>query len=642
MEQSISIHEENTAEARKEKKINKGEGKIFLFFLILFLVAIAMAGFYVIHIFDREGFLSDAGMEQTLYLRNSEIAHKNAKAISEYVVLDQSEAAIQFCKNRNIGSFRLMDLESGKVLFQYDLGENYTSDTLYTDKIEDIYGNMQKYELCLLNNYSHEDAYKGVFRMFILYRQWIVPIFVLVGCCLLATLILTPILFCKIGYVRGKEEVTENYFTRIPLEVVTIPLALLIMLEFGACIDGMGFSTMLITLYAVGVLIFLWMLNFAHRIKLGKMNSLVFRFFQWAFYQIKNIFDNMPLIWKNMITLLGVGAVELFVIIAIAYPSRLSRRALLILCILCILEKFVLGIFHLSSCLMFKKLMVGGREIASGNTAYRIDTFGMTGDYKKHGENLNSISNSVAIAVKEQLKSERMKTELVANVSHDIKTPLTSVINYSDLIQNETQKLSKQGTITSEELNTIEEYSGVLNRQSNRLKRLLDDLVDISKANSGSMEITLEKLEIGTFLSQVVGEYENRFQEKNLEIIISKTKEEVFFEADSRKLFRVFDNLMQNIYKYAHPGTRVYIDAEKLEDQLYVQFRNTSHERINKTPEELLERFSRGDESRHKEGNGLGLAIAKSLMELQGGEMKVEVDGDLFKVILSLKICDAV
>ena len=132
------------------------------------------------------------------------------------------------------------------------------------------------------------------------------------------------------------------------------------------------------------------------------------------------------------------------------------------------------------------------------------------------------------------------------------------------------------------------------------------------------------------------------FLEKNLEIIISKTKEEVFFEADSRKLFRVFDNLMQNIYKYAHPGTRVYIDAEKLEDQLYVQFRNTSHERINKTPEERLERFSRGDESRHKEGNGLGLAIAKSLMELQGGEMKVEVDGDLFKVILSLKICDAV
>ena len=169
MEQSISIHEENTAEARKEKKINKGAGKIFLFFLILFLVAIAMAGFYVIHIFDREGFLSDAGMEQTLYLRNSEIAQKNAKAISEYVVLDQSEAALQFCKNRNIGSFRLTDLESGKVLFQYDLGENYTSDTLYTDKIEDIYGNMQKYELCLLNNYSHEDAYKGVFRMFILY-----------------------------------------------------------------------------------------------------------------------------------------------------------------------------------------------------------------------------------------------------------------------------------------------------------------------------------------------------------------------------------------------------------------------------------------------------------------------------------------
>ena len=221
------------------------------------------------------------------------------------------------------------------------------------------------------------------------------------------------------------------------------------------------------------------------------------------------------------------------------------------------------------------------------------------------------------------MKSERMKTELITNVSHDIKTPLTSIINYADLIG----KVETDNT-------TIKEYADVLHRQSEKLKRLIDDLIEASKASTGNIELNMERCDLNVIIPQITGEYNDRLNEMGLSLITKVPEEPVLIMADGRRLWRVFDNLMGNILKYSLPGTRVYITMVRQNGEAIIVFKNTSRDPIDLTPEELTERFVRGDESRNTEGNGLGLSIAKSLVELQGGAISLYADGDLFKVIL--------
>ena len=224
------------------------------------------------------------------------------------------------------------------------------------------------------------------------------------------------------------------------------------------------------------------------------------------------------------------------------------------------------------------------------------------------------------------MRSERLKTELITNVSHDLKTPLTSIINYSDLICEEETENER-----------IREYSQVLKRQSGRLKKLLEDLVEASKATTGNLEVNPAPCEVGVILSQALGEYQLKLEEKELELRITQPDAPVQIMADGRHLWRVFDNLLNNICKYAQEGTRVYLNVDLLEDQVRIIFRNMSRYPLNMSGEELEERFVRGDKSRHMEGSGLGLSIAKSLVELQGGEMEILTDGDLFKVTIGFQ-----
>ena len=252
-----------------------------------------------------------------------------------------------------------------------------------------------------------------------------------------------------------------------------------------------------------------------------------------------------------------------------------------------------------------------------------VDTARMYRDLKEHGEPLNSIQTGMAKAVAESVKSERFKTELITNVSHDIKTPLTSIINYVDLLEKE--ELSNE---------TAEGYLEVLERQSNRLKKLIEDLIEASKASTGNLAVHLEKLEAGVSVVQIVGEFEDKLNAADLTLLIQKPETPVYVMADGRHFWRVIDNLMNNICKYAQPGTRVYVDLRENGGQVELIFRNTSRYPLNISSEELMERFVRGDESRNTEGSGLGISIAKSLMELMGGSFMLYVDGDLFKVVL--------
>jgi signal transduction histidine kinase len=228
------------------------------------------------------------------------------------------------------------------------------------------------------------------------------------------------------------------------------------------------------------------------------------------------------------------------------------------------------------------------------------------------------------------MRSERLKTELITNVSHDIKTALTSIINYVDLLSKEMGKDEPDDEKTKE-------YLEVLGRQSNRLKKLIQDLIDASKATTGNIEMDIDKVNVSMLINQALGEFEDKLNNASLTVVKHGLDESAFAQADGRYLWRVFDNLLINICKYSQEKTRVYLDVEAADDVVNISFKNISKEELNVSPEELMERFTRGDSSRNTEGSGLGLSIASSLVNMMGGSMKIDIDGDLFKVNVELK-----
>ena len=248
------------------------------------------------------------------------------------------------------------------------------------------------------------------------------------------------------------------------------------------------------------------------------------------------------------------------------------------------------------------------------------------GELKQVAKELNDISGGLSNAIKEATKSERLKTELITNVSHDIKTPLTSIINYVDLMKQEKIENPK-----------IQEYLEVLDSKSQRLKKLTEDLIEASKASSGNIKLTMETLNVKELVKQISGEFEDRFLKKNLQIIESFPEEVVNIQADSRYLYRVMENMYVNIAKYALEGSRVYVDVIKQNGKVQIHLKNISEDKLNISVDELMERFVRGDEARTKEGSGLGISIAKSLTELQKGKFDLHLDGDLFKVVIEFE-----
>lgn len=278
----------------------------------------------------------------------------------------------------------------------------------------------------------------------------------------------------------------------------------------------------------------------------------------------------------------------------------------------------------------FRRVSRAACAVGAGDTKVVIKKTGMLPVFRSHAENIEHIADGLSRAVEEKLRSERMKTELITNVSHDIKTPLTSIVNYVDLLS--------RGDLPDE---VSREYIEVLSRQSARLKKLIEDLIEVSKASSGSLKLHKEPCNLQVLLGQVCGEYEEKYQQTGLQPVLRISQEPCVILADGRYMWRILDNVLGNARKYAQPGTRVYISLEKMGDSAVIACKNISREELNIRAEELLERFVRGDGSRHTEGSGLGLSIASSLTQLQGGEMNISIDGDLFKVILRFPLEEA-
>lgn len=265
----------------------------------------------------------------------------------------------------------------------------------------------------------------------------------------------------------------------------------------------------------------------------------------------------------------------------------------------------------------------GVERIKDGDIQHRIDVGGK-GEFAKLAANINSITDGLKKAVDSELKSERLKTELITNVSHDIRTPLTSIITYVDLLKQE-KNPSK-----------VEEYVEVLDQKSKRLKILTDDLFAAAKASSGNIPVQFERIDIVSLITQGLGEVNDKIEALDIVFKINQPKEKVYIKADGKLLWRSIENLLSNIFKYALQGSRVYIDIEDLGNEIRVTFKNISAYELNISAEELMERFKRGDESRSSQGSGLGLSIAKSLIEIQKGKFTIQVDGDLFKAIIHM------
>ena len=453
---------------------------------------------------------------------------------------------------------------------------------------------------------------------------------------LVVSLILEAFVFVFLLSAAGHHgetgEIRPSFIDKIPFDLYTA-LTVFAGIFLIAAMAEVSYSNtamlVVVLIAALGVIAalisLLWCMSLAVRIKLGTTikSCIIYRVGAWCLRLIKKVFYTfkdglkaIPMFPRAVLIIAAILFVEfLWIAIAGTSPGKqlfgwFIERAVLVLATLYVL-------------LSMKQLLEAGQRIAKGELDCKVDTSKLRGPFKEHGEDLNSITDGMNRAVGERMKSERFRTELITNVSHDIKTPLTSIINYVDLLEKEQPENEK-----------MREYLEVLDRQSAKLKKLIDDLLEASKASSGSLSVNLTECELGILLDQMAGEYSEKLSAAGLELILTKPEESVKIMADGRHMWRIFDNLLNNICKYAQRGTRVYLDLTADALKAAVTFRNISATRLNISGDELTERFVRGDSSRNTEGSGLGLSIAQSLAQLQKGALDITVDGDLFKVVL--------
>ena len=467
----------------------------------------------------------------------------------------------------------------------------------------------------------------------------------LILCCFFACLFLMIYLSFSAGHRMGTKEITIRKTDKIWLEpglMMVFSIEYVLAALLGTCIYsgsvwdivpmGLLLSYIALLILSMSLLcIYTWM-SIAVRFKAGIMfrQTAIYVLGKWLYQFGKNFLKlllwpfmnaekQLPLVLKAAIACICISFMQALFIFWCFWGIQEPDIFVFFFLIYKLTEILVI----LYMALHTAKLRDGIRRLSEGDYSTQIDTSHMYLGMKSTAEDLGKIRSGLSLAVAEQMKSERMKTELITNVSHDIKTPLTSIINYVDLLEKENIENPK-----------AKEYMDVLHRQSQRLKKLIEDLIEASKASSGNLELSATSCDTGVIVSQLIGEYEEKAQSAGLEIVIKQPETPVTILADGRYLWRVFDNLFSNICKYSLPHTRAYIDVETDGNCLSITFKNISKAPLNISTDELMERFVRGDESRHTEGNGLGLSIAKNLTEHMGGTFHLIIDGDLFKAVI--------
>ena len=386
---------------------------------------------------------------------------------------------------------------------------------------------------------------------------------------------------------------------------------------------------LIILLVICGIYTMAWFLtgylSLVRRIKAGTFwkNSLLRRILKWIGKCNRKIIDFIGSFSRNtsekIKVLFGIGGFVFLQFLLMLFMINASGIFALVL----IVADVAAIVYAVRKVDGLDLVMDGLKKISDGELQYKIKTEQLTGKYKAMAEYINNIGDGLDAAVENSLKKERMQTVLITNVSHDLKTPLTSIINYVDLLKRENLTDPK-----------VQEYLRILDEKSQRLKVLTEDVVEASKASTGNIKFEMNDIDFVEMVQQVIGEFEEKFQEKNLTMMVHFTDEPSMIYADGQKMWRVLENVFGNVVKYAMEGTRVYAEIRNSNKKVVFSLKNISAQPLNFSADELTERFIRGDVARNTEGSGLGLSIAKSLTELQGGEFKLYLDGDLFKVMI--------
>ena len=428
------------------------------------------------------------------------------------------------------------------------------------------------------------------------------------------------------GHWQGHEGIHLTWPSKIPADVWLIVLLCTFFIGWEAFYYGWG---RVFFCAALVPLVLLFLCAFAAQCKAGTVlrSALIARIARFLWRIVRSLFlglwriaRNLPLLWKTALVMAGVFFLEMLFVLA-GYGSVDG---------IFVIMKAVELLAALYIALNLRTLQKGGEKLADGDFSSPIDTRYLIGDFKRYGQELNDVQSGLEQAVQEQMKAEHLKTELITNVSHDIKTPLTSIVNYVDLLKKE--------DIPSPE---AREYIAVLDRQSHRLKKLTEDLVEASKASSGVLNVDLRPTDVNVLFSQIEGEYQERLAACQLTLVTQPPAPGTVIRADSRLLSRIMDNLVSNICKYALPSTRVYVVSTLSREAVTISFKNVSRDELNISPDELMERFVRGDASRHTEGSGLGLSIARSLVQLQGGRFDLAIDADLFRADITFPLSES-
>lgn len=585
--------------------------------------------------------IEDESYEYPVYY---EVINYNSTMISQYInyiIIDKENGNMFTNIQSNDYPEEMNKLKTEKTNWSYQDGKittnihtinqestkYMTSSTYSTDNFEgyEIYSNIDPNTLNYSNSLYVQQTVYNIFKGHENLPAYLIP--------LSSILILVMIVYLiwATGHEKGKEGIQLNSIDKISYEIISIVIMFVIgmMMSFAvASVESQIPQRILMSVFLLCYLIgyaclAVWVSTTIRRLKAKQFirSFLTYKVCRWIKVTIQKIFKKVTdkENANRKITIMYWGFVVISIILACTMWSGIG---LLVLIAFWIWTYYKLLQYNKK----VQKINEALRNIYEGNPNVKLNEEELEGTLKIMAKYINDIAGGFTNAIEQSLKSERLKTELITNVSHDIKTPLTSIINYVDLLKKE-------------EINNaqIEQYIAVLDKKSQRLKKLIEDLVEASKVSSGNVKLNMEIINLKELLNQTIGEFEDKLEKKNLKIEMDLPNENVLITADNRYLYRVIENVFSNISKYALEGSRVYIKLEKQKEEVYLEFKNISKDKLNISAEELMQRFVRGDKSRYTEGSGLGLSIAESLTELQGGKFKIDIDGDLFKVEIKWK-----
>ena len=600
-------------------------------------------------IYNNENYYHTKDGENTIYYTSRQLYNSNVKDF-KYLVIYNNKAITNVETNKelnniasikeylqNLQGYENVNIKNGIIESSNDSAKRMSSAYLgtFAKTYYSMEDNEKKYYTTNYTDFEIYSSYKAEFKQNskeIAISNMLNKISLINDRCYIIIPIGSIIAMLMVIYLAVSigEDKKLNYFDKIPLEIVgfvaiiisVIPFIFLSDYFYSTGNDYVGGISIIITVALfIYVIACVCMITFVRRLKAKSFwkTTIVGRIFYW----FKDVF------FKNLSYSMGTTAKVILAFLAIGFSTAIIMflfRGVLSIILMIVLYGYIM--YRIITFFKeYSKIEKKIEEVRDGNNQQPLDIDEFSSEFKNVATAINNISEGIETAVQERMKSERLKAELITNVSHDIKTPLTSIINYTDLLKNE--------KIDNKKAN---EYIEILYSKSQRLKRLIEDLIEASKIQTGNVSLKKEKINVIELIRQAVGEFEDKFSKKGLNTIIDCKQNEIFIFADSRYMYRIIENLFSNISKYALENSRVYIDIGVFGDDVNIAIKNISKDKLNISADELMQRFVRGESSRTTEGSGLGISIAQNLTNLQGGKFDLVLDGDLFKVRMSFKI----